>query len=333
MEHSFPNPERAASATLGRRRALMALGGLALALQARAEPGYPVKAIRVVVPFGAGSSPDVIARFWGDRVSKLAGQPVVIDNKPGASTIIGGQTVASAAGDGYTLLYTVNNTTSINPFIYKHLPYRPEDFVPVTRIVSVPYVLVVPASSPYRSLADLIAAARAKPGALNYASYGVGQGTHVAMARLLNTAKVSMTHVPYKDATVPDLLAGRVTVSFEPSTTAIPLLQAGKLRALAVSGATRVDALPQIPAVAETYPGYVGDSWHGILAPAATPASVVDLVAGWSSRVVASSEFQAKVREYGLVPANEPPAEFKRFLRKDAENWAKVVRDNNIQAE
>ncbi|MBG9390431.1 Bug family tripartite tricarboxylate transporter substrate binding protein [Caenimonas aquaedulcis] len=294
---------------------------------------FPARPLRVVVPFPAGSSPDVIARFWGERLGKSLGQPVVIDNKPGASTIIGAQAVAAAPADGHTLLYTVNNTTSINPFIYKTLPYKSEDFVPVVRLLSVPYVLVVSANSPVKSLQDLIAAAKAQPGRLNYASYGIGQGTHVAMAWFLNAAGVSMTHVPYKDGGLLDVMAGTVAASFEPSTTAIPQVKAGKLRALAVSGPKRVDALPGIPAVAESVPGFLGDSWQGIFAPRGTPPEAVAKLAALSREIVASEEFRQKLHELGLNPAGGSPADFAAFLADDARAWSKVVADNGIKAE
>jgi tripartite-type tricarboxylate transporter receptor subunit TctC len=219
-------------------------GSLAFAPAIWAQANYPTKLIRVVVPFPAGTSPDVIARHWGERVAKATTQPVIIENRPGASTIIGAQSVATAAADGYTLLYTVNNTTSIKPYTYKNLPYKAEDFVPVIRILSVPYVLVVSATSPIKTTQALIRAAKEKPGKMNYASYGIGQGTHVAMARFINSAGASMTHIPYKDGGISDLIAGAVDVSFEPSTTAIPQIKGSKLRALAVSGQKRVDALP-----------------------------------------------------------------------------------------
>ncbi|MFT3720665.1 Bug family tripartite tricarboxylate transporter substrate binding protein [Pseudorhodoferax sp.] len=316
------------------RAALAALAAAALApLAAPAQGAYPSKPIRVVVTFGAGTSPDVTMRLLSEPMSKALGQPVVVDNKPGASTIIGAQAVASAPGDGYTLLYTVNNTTSINPYVYKSLPYKPEEFVPVIRVLSVPYVVVTSAQSPYKTLGDLLAAAKANPGKLNYGSYGIGQGTHVAMARLLNAADANMVHVPYKDNAVPDLVAGLITTVLEPSTTAIPHIQGGKIRALAVTGPTRVEALPDVPAVSETYKGFVGDSWHGLLAPKGTPAAVVNKINETAQRIIATPEFQKRLKDLGLVPAGGTPADFQQFLKEDTQAWAKVVRDNDIKVD
>lgn len=319
-----------------RRDALkIALAGASLGLPslAPAQGTFPSKPIRMIVPFGAGSSPDVIARLLSEQLSKGLGQPVVIDNKAGASTIIGAQLAAASLPDGHTLLYTVNNTTSINPYVYKTLPYKAEDFVPVVRVLSVPYVLVTSSQSPYKTLGDVITAAKARPDGLNYGSYGIAQGTHVAIARLLNEAGATMTHVPYKDSPIPDVMSGAVAVSFEPTTTAIPHIKAGKLRALAVSGSKRVDALPNVPTVSETLSGFVGDSWHGIFAPKGTPEDVVVKINALAQKIIASEEFQDRLKSLGLVPAGGSPADFRRFLADDAKAWAKVVRDNDIKVE
>lgn len=314
--------------------AFLSFTGIGLVpLAANGQSAFPGKPIRIVVPFGAGSSPDVIVRLMSEPMAKALGQPVVVENKAGASTIIGAQAVATAPGDGYTLLYTVNNTTSINPYVYKSLPYKPEDFLPVVRVLSVPYVVVTPAQSPYKTLADLVAAAKANPDKLNYASYGIGQGTHVAMVRLLNAAGVEMTHVPYKDSATTDLMAGRITTMMEPTTTAIPNIQAGKLRALAVTGPQRVESLPEVPAVNETFKGFVGDSWHGLLAPKGTPAAVVTRLNDVARTIIASPDFQRRLKELGLVPAGGSPADFQKFLNEDAQAWAKVVRDNHIKVD
>lgn len=316
-----------------RRHALVLMAG-ALPLLAMAQgASYPSKPIRVVVPFGAGSSPDVIMRLMSEPMAKALGQPIVVENRAGASTIIGAQSVAGAPGDGYALLYTVNNTTSINPYVYKTLPYKPEDFVPVVRVLSVPYVLVTSPQSPYKTLAELMAAAKAKPDTLTYASYGIGQGTHVAMARMLNMAGATMVHVPYKDSALTDLMAGRVVTAFDPSTTTIPYIKAGKLHALAVSGPKRIEALPDVPTVGETFPGFVGDSWHGLLAPKGTPPDVVNKLNAVAQTIIASAGFQARLKDLGLVPAGGTPADFRQFLKDDAQGWAKVVRDNHIRAE
>lgn len=314
---------------LGMASALLA----ACACGVQAQAAYPAKPVRLVVPFPAGTSPDVIARLWGNAFTQSTGQPVVVDNRPGASTIIAAQAVANAPADGYTLLWTVNNTFSINPFVYKKLPYKAEDFVPITRVLSVPYVLVTSAQSKYLTLQDLMREAKARPDALSYASAGIAQGTHVALARLLNQAGVSMTHVPYNDQFVPDVIAQRIDVAFDASTGAIPQVKAGKVRALGVSSPQRIAALPDVPAIAEIYPGFVGDSWHGIFAPKGTPEPVLATLLAQSQRIVASPEFRATLQGYGLTPVGEAPEAFRRFLEADARAWAQVVKTNDIKTD
>lgn len=321
------------SAGITRRTALGAGTILATGrpMLAKSQTTYPSRPVRLVVPFPAGTSPDVIARLWGERFARATGQPVVIENKAGASTIIATQAVANAPADGYTLLWTVNNTFSINPYIYRKLPYKADDFVAVTRILSVPYVLITSTESKIRTLADLVLSAKSKPGTMSYASAGIGQGTHVAMASFLNVAGLSMTHVPYKDYFVPDVIAQRVDIAFDASTGAIPQIKGGKIRALAVSSAKRIDALPDVPSIAETHPGFVRDSWHGIFAPKGVPEQVLGVILTHSQHILQSPDFRTTLLGYGLTPVvEEQPGAFRAFLTEDARIWANVVKDNNI---
>ncbi len=182
-------------------------------------------------------------------------------------------------------------------------------------------------------MADLLAAAKANPGKLNYASYGIGQGTHVAMVQLLNAAGVEMNHVPYKSSALVDLTSGAIATVLDPTTTSIPYVQGGKARALAVTGPKRVEGLPDVPAVNETFKGFLGDSWHGVLAPKGTPPAVVTRLSEEFQKIVATPDFQRRLKELGLVPAGGTPADFQKFLKEDAQNWSKVVRDNNIKVE
>lgn len=319
--------------SVSRRHLLAALAGtsaLATLPSLRAQARYPSRPVKLVVPFPAGTSPDVIARLWGERFARLSGQPVVVDNKPGAGTIIAAQSMASAAPDGHTLFWTVNNTFSINPFVYKKLPYSLDDFVPVTRVLSVPFVLLVSADSKIRSLADLVAAAKAAPGQLTYASAGIGTSLHVVMARLLNAAGVQMTHVPYKDYYVPDVIAQRIDAAFDASTTAIAQIKGGKVRALGISSTARVDALKDVPPIADTYPGFVGESWHGVFAPRGTPDDIVATISAHAQTIVGDAEFRQTLHGYGLVPVGGSPASFRQFLANDAKAWSQVIRSNNI---
>ncbi|MGJ7512487.1 Bug family tripartite tricarboxylate transporter substrate binding protein [Variovorax sp. GT1P44] len=312
------------------RRAVVAAGCAFAASGARGQTPYPSRPVRLVVPFPAGFSPDVVARLWGERFAKSTGQAVVVENRPGAGTIIAAQAVAAAPADGYTLFWTVNNTFSINPFIYRSLPYRAEDFVPITRILSVPFVLVVSAESSIHSLDDLVREGRARPGAMNYASSGIGTSTHVIMARLLNSAGITMTHVPYKESYLPDVIEQRIAVAFEPSTTAIANVRGGKIRALGVSSTSRLEVLKDVSAIAETFPGFVGESWQGIFAPKGTPGKVVATIVEHSQRIVEDEDFRATLTDHGLVPVGGTSAAFQQFLVEDARAWAQVVKASNI---
>lgn len=296
-------------------------------------PAWPVRPVRLIVPFPPGTSPDVMARLWGERFARLAGQPVVVENKPGAATLIAAQAAAAAPPDGHTLFWTVNNTFSINPHLYAKLPYSVDDFVPVTRVLSVPFVLLVSAESRLRSLDDLVAAARAAPGQLHYASPGIGTAPHVVMARLLTMAGVSMNHVPYKDAYLNDVIAQRVDAAFDASTTAIAQVRGGKVRALGLSGSTRIDALKEVAPIGERYPGFVGESWHGLFAPRGTPEPVVATLAEHAQAILAAPEFRQSLAGYGLVPAGGSPAAFRQFLAEDSRAWGQVIRQNRITLE
>lgn len=321
-----------------RKRALCGalLGVLCLAWLpslALAQTDYPNKPVRVVVPFPAGTSPDVVARLWAERMGQALGQSFVIDNRPGAATIIGAQAAATAPADGYTLLYTAQNTVSINPFVYKNLPYKADDFVPVSQVAEVPLILITSARSSVKSMPEMIALAKQNPGKYNFASYGIGQGTHVTMQRLLNAVGLQMTHVPYRDGGMNDVIAGTVDFSFDASTTAIPQIQAGKLRALAVSSLRRLEALPDVPAVAESVPGFMGDSWTGLLARKGTPNEVIQKLSAETLKIVANEAFQKRLRDVGLRPGSGSPADFARFIANESAVWAKVVRDNNISVD
>lgn len=320
------------------RRSLLAhacaTGFATLPLLATAQGKYPIKPIRVVVPAGAGGGTDVIARVWGERITRVTSQPVVIENRVGASGIIGTQVIANAPADGYNLLYT-SVGMSINPLVYDKLPFKPDDFVPVIRLCDVPFVIIVSANSRIKTLQDLVAAAKAKPGGLSFGHYGVGQLSHIALALLMNMAGISMLQVPYKSATdaIGDLIGDRLDVAIDASSTAIPQVKSGRLRALAITGLQRIEGLPGIPTVAESFPGFAGSSWHGIFAPKGTPQDVIARLSELSQQIVGSADFRGILRDAGLIPAGGTQADFQKFLVDENRLWAKVVKDNNIKVE
>lgn len=298
-----------------------------------AQDKYPNRPIRMIVPFPAGTAPDVSARFVAERMSRTLGQPVIVDNKAGASTMVGAQLFVAARPDGYTVFYTANPTLSVNPHIYKKLPYQVSDFVPVTRTLAIPFVLVVRPDSKLNSLADLIAEAKRSPGKLNYASFGTGSSPHLSMQFLDNSAGISMTHVPYKDGGLTDILGGSVDTAFSPIAEVLQYIKTGKLRALAVTSATRLKSLPDTPAVAEMFPGFDGDSWHGLFVLKGTPQAATNTLAAAARGVTVSDEFKKFLAEMGLVPAGEDPQQFASFLVNDSRRWEKVVKDNKITAD
>jgi len=298
-----------------------------------AQEKYPNRPLRMIVPFPAGTAPDVSARFVAERMSKTLGQPVIVDNKAGASTIVGTQQFVATRPDGYNLLYTANVTLSINPHVYKKLPYQVGDLLPVTRTLAIPFVLVVRSDSKLRNVSDLIQEAKRAPGRLNYSSYGVATAPHAAMAYFCNSAGVSMTHVPYKDGGLIDLLGGSIDTAFSPIADVLQYLKTGKLRALAVSSAARIKSLPEAPTVAEMFPGFDGDSWHALFVLKGTPQSIADQLAAAARGVTASEEFSIFLADMGLVPAGDSPAQFASFLANESRRWEKVVKDNRISVE
>jgi len=306
---------------------------LAAPAEAERENAYPNKPVRVVVPFPAGTAPDVMARFWGERLSRQIKQPVIVENRPGAATIVGTQAVVRAPADGYTFLYTASGTVTVNPFVYKMLPYEPADLVPVTQMLTGSMVISVPRSAPYRSLADLIKDASARPMRVNVATYGVGTVPHLVMAGFANRAGIKLNHVPYRDGGMTDLVSGVVDVAFAPSADVLPFIRAGKIRPLAVSTRRRMESLPHVPTVAEFFPGFEGESWHGVFALKGTPQPILDLIASESRKIVGSEEYRKHVSEFGYVPAGGTPAQFAAIIAAERQRWAKVVRDNQIKVE
>jgi tripartite-type tricarboxylate transporter receptor subunit TctC len=297
---------------------------------------YPDRIIRIVVPFAPGGGTDVIARTLAQEMAKYLGATVIIENKPGAGTIIGTQAVATSEPDGYTLLMgTFAN--AVNPSLNAKLPYDPhKDFAPVALIARSFNIVVVNPKSPITSIADLIAAAKADPDKLSYGTFGTGTSAHLAGELFKNMAKVNLTTVPYKGAApgITDLIGGQIQVMFTTVASAASLIAGGQLRALAVTSAERSPAFPQLPTVAEAgVPGYSAESWYGLFAPARTPADVIDRLNRSAALAVQSEAFKRLAVNEGLVMIAGPPRELDRYFRGEEERWRKVIEDAGIKIE
>jgi len=299
-----------------------------------AQERYPQKPLRIVVPFAAGGSTDIFARLIGERLAVALGQPVLIDNRPGAAGNIGGEAVARAAPDGYTLLMATTGVMAINNALYKSMPYdAATDFEYVIFIASITNVLIVGADSPLRSVGDVIAAAKRTPGQLTFASSGAGSSTHMSAELFKIMAGVDLVHVPYKGSgpAMPDLMTGRVSMMFENMPGAIQHIRAGTLRALAVTGASRSDALPDVPTVSESgVAGYESLSWSGIAAPAGTPREVVVRLNREINAILVMPEMRQKLAEQGAEAVGGSAQAFADHAKREREKWSRVVREANI---
>lgn len=321
-----------------RRQALHALiaSTAAVALPALAD-NWPSKPIRMIVPFPPGSSPDLIARIVTEKLAVVLGQPIVIENRPGAGGNIGTGQVAKAAPDGYTLLFTINGPLVTAPSLYRHLSYDPQkQLAPVTLVATSPNVLVVDARLPAHNLREFVALAKAKPGVLNYGSVGNGSAAHLAMEQLKAMASIDLQHVPY--AGFPQIttamVGGQVQAGFMVPAIAMPMVTAGKLRLLAVTSSGRTGLLPSVPTVAESgYPGFEAISWQAILAPAGTPAPIVDRLYRELVKIIGSDDVRDKMRAQYFVPAGTAPASLKQTIATEKVRWDKVIRAANVQPE
>ena len=295
---------------------------------------YPAKPIRIIVPLAAGGPGDVLTRAMGQKLSEQTGQPVVIDNRPGANTNLGTEFVAKAPADGYTLLSTANPLTT-NPSLYPVLPYDPiRDFAPVTLIGLTPLLLVVHPSLPVKSVKDLIALAKSKPAQLHYGSAGNGSALHLAGEMFNNVARVKLVHVPYKGVTnaFSDLLGGQISIMFPGAPIALPQVKAGKLRALGTTGEKRMAVAPELPPISEAgLPGYEVSVWYGVLAPAGTPTAAVSRLHTEISKIVQLQEIKDRWAGLGAEPLHNTPEQFAAFLKADVSKWAKVVREASVK--
>ena len=316
------------------KRWIMALAALAMAAAACAADTWPARTVRMIVPFPAGGATDVVARLLSQKLGEAWGQTVVVENRSGAGGNIGGEAAAHSPADGYTLFMTSGSIVTANPFMYKSLAYDPtKDFVAITNVASGPQVIIVPNDSSFKTLADLLAYAKANPKRVTFGSAGVGTQTHLASENFAYSAKVDLTHVPYKGESyaITDVMGGQIMMATVNLSAAINFIKQGKLRALAVTSPARSKELPDVPAVAETVPGFENAGWFGLMAPAGTPPEIVDKVYRDSAKILNSDEFRAKLAQQGMVPVANSPADFAAAIRSESAMWKKIIQERHLQ--
>ena len=295
------------------------------------------KPLRIIVPFTPGGSTDILARVLGPKLTQSLGQTVFIDNKPGAGGSLGAAEAAKAEPDGNTLLMGHIGTLAVNPSLYPKLAYDPvKSFAPVAYVARVPNVLVVNAASPFRSLKDLVDAARAKPGQLTYSSGGNGSAAHITFEALKLKARIFVSHIPYRGTapSVTDVIGGQVDCTFTGAPAVIPHVRSGRLRALSVSSSKRLAALPDVPTTAESgYPGFEADQWYGLVAPAGTPAAVVARLNAEVNKALMLADVAQQLSVEGATPMPTTPQAFGDLIKREIPRWAEVVKAGNVKAD
>ena len=307
------------------------------AATAPAQTQYPSKSIRLIVPFAAGGASDFTARTLAHRLSLRWGQQVIVDNRAGATGVIGVQIAANAAPDGYTLLFASSSTLATAPALTPNLPYDPvKDFAPITLVVLSPNVLTAHPSLPVQSLKDLIQLAKAKPGQITYASPGIATASHMAGVLFTRDAGIDLLHVPYKGGgvAVNDLLAGQVQLLFGSVSTSLPLVKTGKLRALAATSTKRLATIPEVPTIAESgFPGYEVVQWFGIAAPASLPRALVTRLNQEIITILSQPDTRAALFKQGLEPVGSTPEAFAAYIKSELAKWTRVFRETGLQGE
>jgi tripartite-type tricarboxylate transporter receptor subunit TctC len=315
--------------------ALMLACLIALASKALAQPDYPARPVRLIVNSAPGGGTDILARVLAQQLSR-GGASFFVENRGGGAGILGIEAVQHAPADGYTLLMTPS-TVTVLPAVSRQARYdATKDFVAITQVAGISNVLVVHPSLPAQTLSDLLALAKAKPGQLNYASAGAGSSPHMSMELLKHMAGIDLQHIPFKGTgpAMTEVLSGRIAALFSNLLTAKPLIEAGKLRALAVSGPRRVAAMPDLPTVAEAgVPGYSALQWYGLLAPAGTPKDIVEKLAASVAQALRVAEVRERLDQDGAEPIGNSPAEFATLIRSELTKWAGIARAANIRAE
>ena len=320
------------------RRTTLALMALAAACptlgtsSAQAQGDYPAKPLRFIVPYPAGGGTDTIARLIGTQLTQRWGQPVVVENKPGASGILGNDIVAKAPGDGYTVLMGITAVVQI-PALYKKVPYKLADLAPVSQIAKSADLLMVPRSSGVTTLAQFVDKAKAAPGTMNYGTYGNATSSHMNGERFKQQAGIDLTHIPYQGSgpEMAALLGGQLTLAFVDATAAYPHIKSDKLNILAVTGSQRFPSLPNVPTMTESgYPGLEANGWFGVFLPASTPKAIVDKLGAEVAAIVKSPELNKRLTDMGLIAVGSLPDDFKTQVEKDAAHWKAVAEGAKI---
>ncbi len=309
---------------------VLAIGGTGVWAQ-----GYPVKPVRLIAPYPAGGSSDLLARILSQKLSETFRQQIVVDNRPGAGANLGTQIAARAAADGYTLMICAV-TTTINTALYKDPGYALKDFTPISRLAIGPTALVVHPSVAATSVAELIALVKTRPGQLNYGSGGAGTPSHIIGEVFKHSARLEITHVPYKGTgqSINDLIAGQIQIVFASMPVSFPHIKTGRLRALAVTGAARTPLAPDLPTISESgVPGFAFDSWWGMLAPAGTPPAIINTLDAELRRALQREDVKARLADLGVDASYLPPADFGNFMRAEVVKVTKIIREAGIRIE
>jgi tripartite-type tricarboxylate transporter receptor subunit TctC len=320
---------------LGKTTKFLAILGTALMTTTLGAQPYPSKPIRLIVPFAAGGSTDLLGRTLATRLQEALGQPVLVDNRPGAGSNIGTELAAKAAPDGYTLLMGTN-ANAVNQTLFSNLRFDfMRDFAPISKVCSFLFILSLHPSVPANNVAELIALAKKRPGELTFSSAGVGTGSHLAGELFNIMADVKLVHVPYKGnaPSVTDLLGGQVSMSFINAIVVLPHLKSGKLRGLAVTSTQRFSATPELPTIGETLPGFEAVGWNGLFAPAGTPREIVQRLNQETVRILRAPDVQEKLVAQGAIVEGSSTEELATFLRVDVERWAKTIKAAGVKAE
>jgi tripartite-type tricarboxylate transporter receptor subunit TctC len=319
------------------QRAALAVLFLGVPFIAASEDTYPARPVTIVVPYPAGGVADLLPRLVGEKLTQKWGQSVIVENKAGASGNIGMAWVAQQPADGYTFALAPAGNLTVNPTLFRNLPFdTARDFTPVTLLANVPNVLVVHPSVPAKTFQELVAYAKANPGKLNFASPGAGSGAYLAGELLKLDAGINIVHIPYKGLApaVNDLLGGQVQMMFAGVSTIIQQVKAGKLRALAVAGPHRLEAMPGVPTVAESgYPGFDVTSWYGIVAKSGTPPAIIQKVRDDMADALKQPDVVKKLAELGLEPVGDTPAQFGAVIEAESRKWGDIVKKANIRVE